>query len=590
MSERTTLPSKGYARSSAAAPSSLVFSVADGEGNSVGPFDFAKLPGTNRLLYEVAQAFLACTGADGPWQATASIRSGYFAIAQFIKTVDALGDPPESLSALSPEHWWAWRTEQERRARWPGAINQTRVLLRHAPQLPEVTQRAMRARHSKPRRRSYDAYSPSEFQRIREHAFQQVHAAESRIRRNVDYLHKYEAGRLRGVDEPAMTHQGQTCTRGQLLEELSLKGVLRFGHHHQSPARRASDLLGTGELPARAALFPTKAEILSAMVLLVCDRGYNLSTLNSMTVPDTSGMREPGSHVLTMHLDKPRRGSKRHFTHTFTGRDARTLQLVVSMTRSARQCLARLSYPTRTLFVATAPRTAHPSRVFMTEHFTNGDPMRLWSKRLSLPGPDGEPLRVSFARLRLSEQVLNRKSSQNSDQVSEDVYRRPDPQTAQMVSGVVADGQRDAIAHAHETVRMRFTHEPLALGLPAQTQEALTNGRLDTAVAGCLDHMHSPFGEAAQPCPASFLLCLACPNAVATPQHMPRLSVLERALSNLASIDPDGFARAYQEHHSRLTHLLESFTTPAERQRAYASATDADRETIERLLRRELEA
>lgn len=589
MTERVTLPSMGYARGSATPPSSLVLSVADGEGNSVGPFDFVKLPGSERLLREVAGAFLACTGADGPWQSSASVRSGYFAIAHFIRTIDALGDLPASLSELSPEHWWAWRAEQQRRSRWPGTINQTRVLLRHAPQLPEVTRRAMRARHSKPRRRSYDAYSPSEFQCIRDHAFQQVHAAESRIRRNVEYLQRREAGPPRDGFEPAMTHLGLTYTRTQLLEELSATGVLRFGHHHQSPARRASELLGTGELPARAALFPTKPEILSAMVLLVCDRGYNLSTLKSMTVPEVSGTHERGTPVLTMHLDKPRRGSNRHFTHTFAGGDARTLQLIVSMTLPARRCLAHLSYPTSTLFVATAPRTAHPSRVFMTENFTKGDSMRLWSQRLSLPGPDGEPLRVSFARLRLSEQVLNRKSSQNSDQISEDIYRRPDPQTAQMVSDVVADGQRHAIAHAQETVQMRFTHEPVALGLPVQAQEALAEGRLDTAVGGCLDHLHSPFGEADQPCPASFLMCLACPNAVATPQHLPRLSVLEHALSNLASIDPDRFARTYQEHHSRLTHLLDSSSTLAERQRAYASATDADRETIERLLGKELD-
>ena len=590
MSERATLPARRYVRGSATPPSSLVFSVVDGEGNSVGPFDFAKLPGSERLLREVAGAFLACTGADGPWQSSASIRSGYSAIAHFIRTLYALGDLPASLSELSPEHWWAWRAEQERRSRWPGAINQTRILLRHAPQVPEVARRAMLARHSKPRRRSYDAYSPGDFQQIRDHAFQQVHAAESRIRGNVEYLQEHAVGQPHVLAEQAMAHLGRTYTRTQLLEELSTTGVLRFEHHHQSPVRRASELLGAGELPARAALFPTKSEILSAMVLLVCDRGYNLSTLKSMTVPEVSGVHARGTPVLTMHLDKPRRGSKRHFTHTFTGRDARTLQLIVSMTQPARRCLAHLSYPTSALFVAAAPRTAHPSRVFMTENFTNGGSMRLWSQRLSLPGPEGQPLRVSFARLRLSEQVLNRKSSQNSDQVSEEVYRRPDPQTAQMVSDVVADGQRDAIAHAQEAVRMRFTDEPVELGLPARTRQALTDGRLDTAVGGCLDHLHSPFGQADQPCPASFLMCLACPNAVATPQHLPRLVVLDHALSNLASIDPDRFARSYQEHHARLSHLLTSSTTPPERQRAYALATDADREAIERLLQRELDA
>ena len=48
---------------------------------------------------------------------------------------------------------------------------------------------------------------------------------------------------------------------------------------------------------------------------------------------------------------------------------------------------------------------------------------------LQVTGDDGSPLRVTLARLRLSEQVLNERSSQNSEAVSASVYRYPDPQT-----------------------------------------------------------------------------------------------------------------------------------------------------------------
>jgi len=85
-------------------------------------------------------------------------------------------------------------------------------------------------------------------------------------------------------------------------------------------------------------------------------------------------------------------------------------------------------------------------------------------------------------------------------------------------------------------------------------------------------------------------MCLACPNAVATPAHLPRLVLLGEALDNLASVDPARFDARYREHRDRLEHLLESSTTPVERDTARDEATDGDRAVIERLLRRDLDA
>jgi hypothetical protein len=67
----------------------------------------------------------------------------------------------------------------------------------------------------------------------------------------------------------------------------------------------------------------------------------------------------------------------------------------------------------------------------------------------------------------------------------------------------------------------------------AGQQQALADGTLDTATGTCLDFTNSPFGTPGQPCTASFLDCLACPNAVATRRHLPRLAWLHRALDEL---------------------------------------------------------
>jgi hypothetical protein len=195
-----------------------------------------------------------------------------------------------------------------------------------------------------------------------------------------------------------------------------------------------------------------------------------------------------------------------------------------------------------------------------------------------------------MARLRLTEQVVNRKASQNTDAVSEDIYRTPDALTAAMVGDVVLDGQQDAVDHAKHTMAMRFASNPAELGLTEKTRQALSTGRLDTATGACVDHLHSPFSPPGTSCTASFLMCLACPNAVATPSHLPRLATLAKALDNLATVSPARFSRDYAAHRGRLTDVLHQASGSQELDRAAATATDQDRDMVERLLRRELDA
>ena len=114
--------------------------------------------------------------------------------------------------------------------------------------------------------------------------------------------------------------------------------------------------------------------------------------------------------------------------------------------------------------------------------------MRRWEHRHHLVDDNGQPLRVTFPRLRLSEQVLNHRSSQNTDAVSEDVYRRPDPRTADMVADVVLEGQQHAVEHAEATVRMRYVEHAEQLGLDAALSSQLAQGRLDTVTGACLDY------------------------------------------------------------------------------------------------------
>ena len=154
----------------------------------------------------------------------------------------------------------------------------------------------------------------------------------------------------------------------------------------------------------------------------------------------------------------------------------------------------------------------------------------------------------------------------------------------------------DAAEHAHLVGAMR-----LVLGTDAQTlielsddpavTAAIARGDLDTATAACTDFTHSPHNDPGRPCTASFLLCLACPNAVATRRHLPRLVHLYDGLDELhAVLDTAVWDRHWQKHFARISVLLETHTTAAERSAARARITDSDRTTIDRLLRRTFDA
>lgn len=99
--------------------------------------------------------------------------------------------------------------------------------------------------------------------------------------------------------------------------------------------------------------------------------------------------------------------------------------------------------------------------------------VQCWQDRTQLLADDETPLWLSLQRLRLTEQVLNKRPRQNSAQVSETVYRQPDPQTRKEAAAVIVGGQLDAVEHARVTVAMRTVsdHEiaeaqvnPAALG------------------------------------------------------------------------------------------------------------------------------
>ena len=115
---------------------------------------------------------------------------------------------------------------------------------------------------------------------------------------------------------------------------------------------------------------------------------------------------------------------------------------------------------------------------------------------------------VSLRRLRLSEQVLNHRARQNSDSVSEDVYRHRDSSAADIAAETIIEGQQDALDHAQATVSVRsLTAADVAearrdpesvatkLGVSVPTLNLILAGQLDTPTCSCADFHASPFAQ-----------------------------------------------------------------------------------------------
>ncbi len=588
-----TLPAPGYRRPDRLDASGLVATATGTSGEALGPFNFSAAPAHGSARSELIAAFITATEPDGRWRSAASMGTAYSTALAFLRSLDRLNIAITSLSEFGPEAWWTWRADREATNRWPGQVNIMRVLLKEAAEVSALTRRALTQRTHKPRQRLYGSYSVAEFERIRRRAQELVRATELRISGNVSALDEFLAS---GDDSaaPTVTVGEKPFTRGALLRRLLTTGRLEFGPKSRAALPQLAAFVGAGDLHPTYALFPTRSEILSLMVLLVCDQGYNLSTMESLTVPDlASGASSAEDVVFVAHLDKPRRGHQRYFSNSFTGASARSLRQAVSITSPARQCLAELGHPTSRLLLSgtSSGVTDHPTRIFVVKDFTNGGAVRRWDRIANVTTDPGDRLHLHFNRLRLSEQVINRRASQNSDTVSEDVYRRPDALTAHLVEDVILQAQADAVSHAASTMKMRYVSSVDSRDrLSAPTFAAVKDGSLDTATGACLDFTHGPFTQPGDPCTASFLMCLACPNAIATPAHLPRLVTLRDALTNLASVDPTRWDRRYSEHFDRLAHLLRTRTTETEQESARRAATDADRALIERLLGRELDS
>ena len=576
----------------------------DGETKT---FDFRHLltPPTPLLLALVA-AFARCCGPLGGWRRVASAENGETVLRRFVRYLAEIYPDVTAIESVTPAIWLEWRNLLEEGTKHPSQIVASRKLLLDAEGLPRDTRRALMRRVGRSPRRKTASYSRNEVARIVWAARRVFREARRRIAANEERLQRYRDG-----DEPndcwRLRLRGQEWTPGWILDCLSRTGRMPASYKYLSAeqGRVLRDELGidAGSRHYRPALFPASYEIYAAMLLLVYERGFNVSVLANLRVSeeDVRAARRSRHHPVRTETDKPRRGGRRYSGLTLVGREATLWDRLVNLTQHTRETSARRGHETDRLLVGCVrgSRAAGPEGIFITNFRKSEAAAYAWRDEVTVIGDDGARLAVNPKRLRLSEQVINGEARENSASVSESTYRLPDPRTAERARPVILQAQWDGVQDASRTVAKLMTAEELVAALDDPRQFAATfgiseelarevltklpEGQLDTATCACVDFMHSPHeGDNGGPCTAGFLMCLSCPRAVMTAAHLPRLLALREALVAAGRASSPAVRNSrYREPLAALDHALSQFP----REAVEVSSTEVQPEVVDQIMR-----
>ena len=608
---RISFPEPGDERPSGLSADGLVLGPLVGEdGTDMGTYDFRPLLPDCPLgvVLPLVAGLARAAGPGGSWRTRSSVRAGAQAVRSFARHVVALFPQLEAIADLTPEMYRTWFRAVRSRSEWPGRLVHMRTILEHTDGVSRETLQAVRTmRVSKPHQGASVPYTRSEFRRSRSALRATAFATYNRVVPNAEYLNMFRAGDEPN-DAPRWFLTGEVWSKGQILDYVARTGRLPEAYLEAGVevSARVRASLGCGPwLGARTALFPRTSEVFAVAALMACEKGWNKGSILSLALssaePIIDGTGRRAAYRIT--LDKPRRGPQRRYdVEHLTGRQARLWEMAVALTQPARETLATLGYPSDQLLIATSPssKTSHPTGVFVTDWLTQAPGSIGWHRKAQLVGDDGSELRVSLARIRKTWLGMHRRPTQNTRRVLEESYLRSNPEIIEIARDQVEDEQANMVAGAGQKLVRQIGVDRLAAardgveeidGVSPDTARDILSRRLDTpGGVACLDIHHSPHPEDdGGDCTVSPLMCLACPNAVSTPAHLPQQLALAQALENaVAALYGTSRVGQYDLHFLRLKSLIKK-ATPGEIREARAAITTRHIEYADRLLRREFD-
>ena len=541
------------------------------KGDQRALYDFSRLPVPAALQRSLAALFARQAGPAGPWRSIASSREAWRLLGSFARWLSALEAPPGDIDQISPAIWNQWRVSRASNVLGDRQIGKVGALLRLDSRLPADTREATLKRVAR-RAATESAYTPEQFERIRQAAAASFRAAWQRVSDNRRHLEAWRVGQF--------TEDTRDWLLGHVLDHLARTGDVPVYIRESDGTRQISGpvmavLGGSRSEFTWQRLYLNVTEVVSLAALMVISYGWNSTPVSELAVPEVLPGTAPGEPVTyRVELEKrrrrqPHRYETRNLADWGPNAPGRLITRAIEATSPARDLLAAHGAPATRLLawhVAT-PLLVADRTALIRLGFADAE-IRKW--RIAT----GEP-ELNLRRLRRTVTVLHRREpAQHSQDVHDSVYVLRDPAAREQAAPVIVDGIADAVAHAQAVVEARISRDD-------------RDSQADTATANCEDYTHSPFSPHGSPCRASFLLCLACPNAVITPRHLPRLAYLHQALDALRAVLPAGtWDHDWREHHARLAHLKDSAFTPAEWTDALHAVSGADRAVIDALLRR----
>ena len=600
-----TLPEPGWSQPSPLGADGLSVTPAGIGAEDFGTHDLSDLEAPPELVKPLVAGLARKTGPSGGWQSVRTVERGVSHLRNLITYILAAHPGVATIEDLTAEVWWGWMSAVlDRSARSTSALSMMQSLLREVEGLPATTLLATASRFPAQPRRLYNAHSNEELKMIRAAAWGVVDRALARIGKNLEALALYWSG-----EEPEgglrVRAAGRSWSIGEWLDHLIRNGKPvpnpMFSPRKRRNLRTALGL--TAHRSYKQALFLSQGEIYALMVLFVCESGYNLSTLNNFKSNNfRADDRESDLPVHLVTHDKPRRGARqRHSWEALFGRRGALLEVAEFLTQPARDTLAALGYPTDELFVACAlaGKSAHPTHLFLTEWDDTFEARMMWLEIVERNGDGSKLPKLSLQHLRLTDQVIHKMRRENTQRSHLDTYRRNDPQTIEASRDLVATRQTAAFDAAWEYVsKMRVIGrseaaaarvDPTALakelGGSEERARQVLDGKRDNVVVACIDSRDSPYGQPGQPCPVSYMTCFFCKNAVATPEHLPKLVVFRDELrASTRGLPIEHWQREYADIFAVLADVLDDLT-PEEIEAARASCTESEQKLIKKLIR-----
>jgi hypothetical protein len=559
---RATLPEGGHAR-----PEYL---VADGHGGLVvrhynrdghiREYDFGSLPVEESMKASLAALFAARCTPDR-WSAHDTSREAWIYVRRFAGFLARQEQPPRDLEELTAELARNWRESLPTTKGGYNAFATIAGILRDDSRIQDGPAADELAVRRKVPRSKVQSYSEAEFAEVTTAARRRFRAALQRINENALHLQRWREG--------AFPEGSGDWVIGEGLDILARTGSLpKYTSEggRSSTKGRFRRVFGSGGMTWQR-LFLTREDAVALGALLMAEFGWNLSVISRAEVPLASpDPGEDGYPTYRIALVKPRRGPGQHYeTRNMTdyGADApgRVITQALQATRFARAIVEQRAPGTQRLIVWRAWRPSGQFRFGIDDNA-----VRDWVMAEGLGRPP-------FRRGRRTVIALDRRQpGQHSQDTHDRHYVLPDRRVQAEAVEVIASGAEDAAGRAYKAV------------LVAELQDQPTPGDAQTATADCSSVRDSPWPSPDGGCGASFLWCLACPNARVHPGHHPRLAHLHEALASLRSVlSPATWSADWRDTYDRLEDLRQQLGE-GPWALGLSRVTSADREIMRDLL------